>query len=416
MPEELQKRTISQQLSRRLLPVSASVGLLIALLFPATYYWLEHRTLRHTANIYAQILAEKVERLVFKEPELWRYQTYKYIEILQDFKTVNEVTEIALQDETGKEIAEFSKSTANAGKWWNWNAPAESWPIIYNNRQAGTVVLKVSERVAYLKTAAVLSVSLTIGLSLALLIYRYPLRVVRKIEGELDETIDKLYRSNTDLEQFAYIASHDLQEPLRMVNSYVKLLARRYQGKLDSDADEFIAFAVDGAVRMQGLINDLLTYSRVNTRGNELARIDSGKILTDVIQNLKLAIEEHKATITYDTLPTVSADGSQLGQLFQNLIGNAIKFHGDAPPRVHIAAENQGDKWLFSVRDNGIGIPSEAYQRVFNIFQRLHTRAEYPGTGIGLAVCKKIVERHGGMIWLTSTEGSGTTFYFTLTA
>jgi len=416
MPEELQKRSISQQLSHRLLPVAASIGLLIALLFPATYYWLEHRTLRHTANIYAQILAEEVEELVFNEPDLWKYQTYKYIEILQDFKTVNEITEMALQDEKGKEITELSQTTANAGKWWNWNAPVESWPITYNNRQVGKVILKVSERTVFVKSAVILSVSLVIGIGLALLAYRFPLRVVWKVEGELDKTIDKLSRSNTELEQFAYIASHDLQEPLRMVSSYVKLLARRYQEQLGPEADEYIGFAVDGASRMQTLINDLLTYSRVNTRGKELARIDSGRVLRDVVQNLKLAIEEQGAEITHDTLPTVTADYSQLGQLFQNLIGNAIKFHGDAPPRVHITAEKQGDECFFSVRDNGIGISAEHYERIFQIFQRLHTRTEYPGSGIGLAVCKKIIERHGGRIWLTSTEGSGTTFYFTLAA
>jgi light-regulated signal transduction histidine kinase (bacteriophytochrome) len=238
----------------------------------------------------------------------------------------------------------------------------------------------------------------------------------KRVEGALNEKTDELARSNKDLEQFASVASHDLQEPLRMVTSYVQLLARRYKGKLDSDADDFIGFAVDGAVRMRKLINDLLTYSRVGTQGKELSPTDSEAALAQSIDDLKVAVEEHGALVTHDPLPTVMADRSQLGQLFQNLIGNAIKFRGNEPPRVHVSASRNGNGWTFSVKDNGIGIAAEYSERIFIIFQRLHSRQEYAGTGIGLAICKKIVERHGGRIWVKSDPGKGATFYFVLPA
>lgn len=225
---------------------------------------------------------------------------------------------------------------------------------------------------------------------------------------------EELIRSNTDLQQFAYVASHDLQEPLRMVTSYLQLLERRYKHQLDANADDFIAFAVDGATRMQTLINDLLTYSRVGTHGKPFARTDCNAIVQQTIANLKIAIQEQQAAITYDPLPYIVGDSTQLSQLFQNLISNAIKFHANTPPLVHIASERQNGAWLFSVQDNGIGIESHYLDRIFVIFQRLHNRTQYSGTGIGLAVCKKIVERHGGRIWVESTLGQGSTFYFTI--
>jgi signal transduction histidine kinase len=235
-----------------------------------------------------------------------------------------------------------------------------------------------------------------------------------RAEDELSLKLDELARSNTELEQFAYVASHDLQEPLRMVASYVQLLAKRYRGKLDSDADDFIGYAVDGATRMQQLINDLLAFSRVGTRGTQLMPTDTESVFSGVIQSMHLAIAESGALVTHDPLPTIVADATQLGQLFQNLIGNAIKFRGDAQPQVHVSATLRNQQWLFSVRDNGIGLEPQYADRIFVIFQRLHVRGEYSGTGIGLAICKKIVERHGGKIWVESELGKGSTFSFTL--
>jgi PAS domain S-box-containing protein len=224
----------------------------------------------------------------------------------------------------------------------------------------------------------------------------------------------ELARSNAELQQFAYIASHDLQEPLRMVTSYLQLLERRYKDNLDSDAHEFIQYAVDGAARMRTLINDLLTYSRIGTRGRPFEVTSSREAILRAITNLKVAIEESNAIVTYDDLPNVRADPTQLTQLFQNLIGNAIKFRSEARPHVRIEANREEDAWRFSVQDNGIGIDPQYTERIFVIFQRLNNRQDYPGTGIGLAVCKKIVERHGGKIWVQSELGHGATFYFTI--
>jgi PAS domain S-box-containing protein len=239
---------------------------------------------------------------------------------------------------------------------------------------------------------------------------------VRAAEA-LAQQADELARSNADLEQFAYVASHDLQEPLRMVASYTQLLARRYRDQLDDDAQEFIGYAVDGVTRMQSLISDLLAYSRVGSRDGEVAPVDADALLGRILdRTLAAAIEESGATVTHDPLPTVTGDAVQLGQVLQNLVANALKFRGDEPPRVHVGAEREGDEWVISVRDNGIGISPEYAQRIFVIFQRLHSRGEYAGTGIGLAICKKIVERHGGRIWVESAPGQGSTFRFTLPA
>jgi PAS domain S-box-containing protein len=239
----------------------------------------------------------------------------------------------------------------------------------------------------------------------------------REAEHQLKEASLALERSNKELEQFAYVASHDLQEPLRMVASYVQLLARRYQDKLDADANEFIGFAVDGAKRMQALISDLLAYSRVGTHAKPFAPTEGETVFKRAMDNLQVAVTESGAAVTHDALPVVTGDVGQLTQLLQNLIGNAIKFRraGEAP-QVHVGVAQRDGEWLFSIRDNGIGIEMQFADRIFQIFQRLHTRAEYPGTGIGLAVCKKIVERHGGRIWIESAPGQGSTFHFTLPA
>jgi PAS domain S-box-containing protein len=233
-------------------------------------------------------------------------------------------------------------------------------------------------------------------------------------EQELLARTDDLARSNAELENFAYIASHDLQEPLRMVASYTQLLQRRYQGRLDSDADEFIAYAVDGATRMQTLINDLLAYSRVGTQGAPFSRTDLEAILGDVLRILEMPIAEAGAIVTHDPMPVVTCDPTQIGQVFQNLITNAVKFRGDEPPRIHVSVREGDGEWTFSVADNGIGIEAEYFDRIFVIFQRLQGRAEYPGSGVGLAICKRIIERHGGRAWVESQPGTGSTFYFTL--
>jgi PAS domain S-box-containing protein len=233
-------------------------------------------------------------------------------------------------------------------------------------------------------------------------------------EEKLNQLMAELARSNTELERFAYVASHDLQEPLRMVASYTQLLARRYRGKLDADADEFIGYAVDGATRMQQLINALLDYSRVGTRGKPFKATDCEAVFSNAVANLNAAIKETDAVVEHDPLPTVVADAIQMVQLFQNLIGNAVKFHSEKKPEVHIGAERNGTEWIFSVRDNGIGIDPQYFDRIFVIFHRLHSRGEYPGTGIGLAICKKIIERHKGRIWVESQPGKGATFYFTI--
>ena len=237
----------------------------------------------------------------------------------------------------------------------------------------------------------------------------------KEADANLVEKIEELNRSNQELEQFAYVASHDLQEPLRMVASYTQLLGKRYKGKLDSDADEFIAFAVDGANRMQRLIQDLLTFSRVGKRGMELVEISSDRALQQALLNLRGAVEKSGALVTHDSLPEVMADEVQLAQLFQNLVGNAIKYQGPGVPHIHISAVmNDASKWIFSVKDDGLGIDPQFFERIFGMFQRLHKRDEFEGTGMGLAICKKIVERHGGTISVESTPGLGSTFHFDL--
>lgn len=233
---------------------------------------------------------------------------------------------------------------------------------------------------------------------------------------ELARYTQELKRSNEELQQFAYVASHDLQEPLRMVTSYMQLLQQRYKDQLDPDAQEFINYAVDGATRMKALIQDLLIYSRVETAAREFSVVDMNGLIKMVQRHLRFTVEETGTEITTDDLPKIRADEQQITQLFQNLISNAIKFRSDQTPRIHIGAEKEGRFWRFCVQDNGIGIDPQYYQRIFIIFQRLHNRSKYPGTGIGLAICKKVVERHGGTIWVESTPGQGTTFYFTLPA
>jgi len=238
----------------------------------------------------------------------------------------------------------------------------------------------------------------------------------KRVRDDLAHANAELRRSNADLEQFAYMASHDLQEPLRIVTSYLKLLDRRYQGQLDAEAHEFIDFAVDGATRMKGLIQDLLTFSRAGTRSADIHNVPAEILVQRAVENLKAAIEERSAEVTWDQpLPQVAADAGLLVQVLQNLVANGIKFQKDgAAPRVHISVGAQGSEWVFSVRDNGIGIDPRHAGRIFRIFERLNASDQYPGTGMGLAIAQKIVERHGGRIWFESKPGEGSTFSFSL--
>jgi len=236
----------------------------------------------------------------------------------------------------------------------------------------------------------------------------------KQIEEEMKRYAEELARSNTELEQFAYVASHDLQEPLRMVISYCGLLQRRYKGRMDKDADEFIEFAVDGANRMSALVRDLLVYGQVGANGHKQTSIDCSDALERALIGLESAIAESNARVTHGPLPTVTANPTEIEQLFQNLVGNAIKFHGDDPPEVRVLAQQEDGAWKLSVRDNGIGIEPQYADKIFEVFQRLHRRNDYAGTGVGLAICKRIVERNGGRIWLDSEPGKGSTFYFTL--
>jgi light-regulated signal transduction histidine kinase (bacteriophytochrome) len=236
----------------------------------------------------------------------------------------------------------------------------------------------------------------------------------QRAQVALQQIAEDLRRSNHDLEQFAYVASHDLQEPLRAVSGYVMLLEHRFPETLDAKARSYIAGAFEGASRMERLIMDLLAYSRVDRLGDQFAPTDLNAALEQALSNLQASIKSTQAAITRDPLPTLFVDATQIMQLFQNLIGNALKFHGASPLQIHVGAQRQEGRWVFSVRDNGIGIEPQYFERIFRLFQRLHTRKEYAGTGIGLAICKKVVERHGGTIWIESQLGQGATFSFSL--
>ncbi len=239
---------------------------------------------------------------------------------------------------------------------------------------------------------------------------------VERKQGELAlcQKTEELERSNRDLEHFASVASHDLQAPLRTVTAYLELLRERYQHRLDQDADDFIDFAVDGARRMQDLVRDLLEFSRVTMRGKPFSQVDAEKVLAEALANLRAAITESGAQVTHDPLPRVRVDGPQLVRVLQNLLDNAIKYRAEAPPLIHVSAHSERREWIFSVRDNGIGIAPEHHERIFLIFRRLHPRHRYPGTGLGLAMCRRIIERHHGRMWVESQVGQGATFYFSL--
>jgi PAS domain S-box-containing protein len=286
-------------------------------------------------------------------------------------------------------------------------------PVTIGDRVLGAI--EFFSRDARTPDKWLLDITVSVGRQIGQLMARREAEAtLRETNEVLEAQTRELTRSNEELQQFAYVASHDLQEPLRMISSYTQLLGRRYGERLDGDAKEFMEFIVDGAARMKQLIEDLLAYSRVGTRGREFQDVDSGAALSKALVNLRAAQEASGAKVTHDAMPKVIADPAQLTQMFQNLIGNAMKFRGAEPPAVHVSAETRDQVWVFSVKDNGIGLDPQYADRIFMMFQRLHNKSEYPGTGIGLAICKKIVERHGGRIWVDSQPGQGSTFGFTL--
>jgi PAS domain S-box-containing protein len=290
---------------------------------------------------------------------------------------------------------------------------AFAFPILMGGEFYG--VVEFYARAIRPRNEQVIEIAQTAGSQIAQFIARLLAEAaLREANDELARQAEELKRSNSELEQFAYVASHDLQEPLRMISSYTQLLMRRYGDRFDKEAKEFMDFVVDGSARMKQLIEDILAYSRIGTRGRELAPVESEAALKRALGSLRGSIEASGATVTHDPLPPVHADAVQLAQLFQNLIGNALKFKGPDAPLVRVSATQRADAWEFAVNDNGIGIDPEFFGRIFMVFQRLHGKGEYPGTGIGLAICKKVVDRHGGRIWVESWPGAGSTFYFTL--
>jgi len=237
---------------------------------------------------------------------------------------------------------------------------------------------------------------------------------LKKAHEKLNQSVEELKRSNYELQRFAYVASHDLQEPLRMITSFSQLLDKRYKDRLDEDANEFIEFIVDGALHMKQLIDDLLAYSRVTSHVVKFENVNLESVLNNILTNLSVSIEENNVTITHDPLPTIFADPTQIGQVFQNLITNAIKFNGQNTPKIHISAQKVDNEWIFTVKDNGIGIDPKHQKQIFEVFRRLHTREEYTGTGIGLSICQKIIQRHFGNLWVESELDCGSKFYFTI--
>jgi PAS domain S-box-containing protein len=376
----------------------------------------QNAALKKTINesISAQLAVEELQHYAesivetIREPLLVLDADLKIISANRNFYTTFKVT-------PGETIGSFIYDLGN--KQWDIRKLRELLEIIlpqkttFDNYEVEHDFATIGRRIMLLNARQIERV---LGKERIILLAIEDITERKQVETRLMGVMADLERSNKDLEQFAYVASHDLQEPLRMVSSYTQLLAQHYEGRLDEKAKKFMDYAVDGAFRMQRLINDLLTYSRVGTRGKPLETTDTHALLGEAIINLAAQIEEKRAIITNDDLPTVLADTSQLMQVFQNLISNAIKFLGENVPHIHVSAQDKGREWVFSVRDNGIGIEKQYAERVFIIFQRLHTRQEYPGTGIGLAVCKKIVERHGGRIWFDSEPGRGSTFFFTI--
>ena len=410
--------------------IAAVIATIVAVALPLSYFVSAKSVLIAVLDTEVEINARITAQVVQANPALWRFQTAKLEEFLKRRPRHGEAEVRRVVDLDGKTIAESAAAVATPIVW-------SAADVMDSGVKVGELRIARSLMPLIWRSALVGLFSALLGAAIFVVLRVLPLRALRHASDEnakliegLRQREDELARvnrgleerevelsrsSNEELQQFAYVASHDLQEPLRMITSYMGLLSRRYQGKLGADADEFIGFAVDGAKRMQGLIKDLLSYSRVGSKAKEHVLVDCGAVLANTLKMLEVVAQEAAATITHDALPTVLGDESQLGQLLQNLIGNGLKYRDSKPPVIHIGVAPEDDGlWRFAVRDNGIGIDAKDAERVFVIFQRLHSREEYSGTGIGLAVCKKIVERHGGRIWLESALGKGSTFYFTL--
>jgi signal transduction histidine kinase len=447
---------LAQRLARRLLPLTLAMGVLLSAGIPATYYIIDARSLEHTATIYAEELAERLGEFVFTTPTLWKYQAEKYVQLLQQFVGHKALISIQILDEAGRPISNYTHITAKAEAWWNRDAPRGTAPILFNNRQVGQVEVRVA-RDAELRTTVVLLIGATvIGMLLARLVYRFPVRVVsameadlaraysglekantqltaeiaerRRVEVELKVHMDQLERSNHELQDFAYVASHDLQEPLRKIRTFGDRLTAQCAEALGDRGRDYLARMQQAAARMQTLIEDLLTFSRVTTKAQPFRSVDLTRVAHEVVDDLEVRLEQSGGRVVVEALPAIEADPLQMRQLLQNLLGNALKFHRpDVPPVVTVrsrrspgeAAGADGivatpERCELLVEDNGIGFDEKYLDRIFAPFQRLHGRGEYEGTGIGLAVCRKIAERHGGRITATSTPGQGATFSVTL--
>jgi len=359
--------------------------------------------LRQPIQLQASILDQVSDAIIITDLEgkivFWNKQTTELTQVLKEDaidKSIFDVVVPKIGAEMGLEIVdEFNRT----GVW--------KGEITFQRRDGSTFTASITS--SLLKDGK--------GSPIGIVGLGRDITETKRTEAALKEYSKELKRSNEELEHFANIASHDLREPLRMISNYLDLLERRYHGKvLDEKAEEFIHFAVDGASRMGHLIDDLLEYSRVESKGRPSGSVDMELVLDQVSTGLKLILEGSGSILTHDPLPTITADRTQMVQLLQNLISNAVKYRREKPPRVHVSVKREGGDWVFSVRDNGIGIPKDQQRGIFQMFYRLHTHEEYEGTGIGLAISKKIVERHGGRIWFESEVGNGSTFYFTIPA